>query len=52
MSATELARLQFGFVTVFHFLIVPTSIGLAAFVAYFQTRHYRTGDEKFARAAV
>jgi len=51
MSALDLARLQFGFVTVFHFLIVPTSIGLAFFVAYLQTRHHRTGEERYLRAS-
>jgi cytochrome bd ubiquinol oxidase subunit I len=51
MSALDLARLQFGFVTVFHFLIVPTSIGLAMVVAYLQTKHYRTGDELYLRAS-
>jgi cytochrome d ubiquinol oxidase subunit I len=52
MSALELARLQFAFVTTFHFLIVPTSIGLAAFVAYLQTRHHRTGDERYLQASL
>jgi cytochrome d ubiquinol oxidase subunit I len=51
MSALDLARLQFGFVTVFHFLIVPTSIGLAFFVAFMQTRHHRTGEERYLRAS-
>lgn len=51
MSALDLARLQFGVVTVFHFLIVPTSIGLGFFVAYLQTKHHRTGDELYLRAS-
>jgi cytochrome d ubiquinol oxidase subunit I len=51
VSALDLARLQFGIVTVFHFLIVPTSIGLAVMVAYLQTRHHRTGDEVYLRAS-
>jgi cytochrome d ubiquinol oxidase subunit I len=51
MSALDLARLQFGVVTVFHFLIVPTSIGLAIVVAWLQTRFHRTGDELYLRAS-
>src|SRR5262245_12213773 len=51
MEALDLARLQFGLVTVFHFLVVPTSIGLAFVVAYLQTRHHRTGDELHLRAS-
>src|SRR5262245_12271810 len=51
MDALELARIQFGIVTVFHFLIVPTSIGLAFIVAWLQTKHYRTGDESYLRAS-
>jgi cytochrome d ubiquinol oxidase subunit I len=51
MDALDLARLQFGIVTIFHFLIVPTSIGLAFVVAYLQTRYHRTGDESWLRAS-
>jgi cytochrome bd ubiquinol oxidase subunit I len=51
MSTLDLARIQFGFVTIFHFLIVPTSIGLAFVTAWLQTRHHRTGDEKYLRAS-
>jgi len=51
VTVLDLSRLQFGLVTVFHFLIVPTSIGLAFFTAYLQTRHHRTGDERDLRAS-
>src|SRR5262245_27675639 len=51
MEALDLARLQFGLVTVFHFLVVPTSIGLAFMVAWLQTRYHRTGDELYLRAS-
>jgi cytochrome bd ubiquinol oxidase subunit I len=51
VTTLDLSRLQFGVVTVFHFLIVPTSIGLAFFVAYLQTAHHRTGDERYLRAS-
>jgi len=49
MNALEFARLQFGITTVFHFIFVPTTIGLALFVAVCQTRYQRTGDERFGR---
>jgi cytochrome bd ubiquinol oxidase subunit I len=45
----ELARLTFALTTIFHFVFVPTSIGLACFVAACQTRHYRTGDPTYLR---
>ncbi len=49
MNTLELARLQFGITTVFHFVFVPMSIGLAAWVAYCQTRWYRSKDEVYLR---
>ena len=49
LSALELARLQFGVTTVYHFLFVPMSIGLALAVAFFQTMHYRTGNPMWGR---
>jgi cytochrome bd ubiquinol oxidase subunit I len=49
MTALELARLQFGITTIFHFFFVPVSIGLAFYIAICQTRHYRTGNEMYAR---
>ena len=51
MSALDLARTQFGITTVYHFLFVPLSIGLAMFVAVFQTAHYRTGKDVYDRMA-
>jgi cytochrome bd ubiquinol oxidase subunit I len=49
MTALELARLQFGIVTLFHFIFVPLSIGLAFFVAVLQTAHHRTGKDVYRR---
>jgi len=49
VNTLELARLQFGVTTVFHFIFVPMSIGLAAWVAYCQTRWYRSKDEVYLR---
>jgi cytochrome bd ubiquinol oxidase subunit I len=41
VDATTLARWQFATTTVYHFLIVPLSIGLTALVAVMQTLAYR-----------
>jgi len=49
MTMLDLARTQFGITTLFHFIFVPMSIGLAAFVAVCQTLHYRTGREVYLR---
>jgi cytochrome d ubiquinol oxidase subunit I len=49
MTALDLARLQFGATTIFHFFFVPVSIGLAFYIAICQTLHYRTGKEIYAR---
>ena len=43
MTSLELARLQFGVVTIFHFFFVPVTIGMAVFVATCQTLQHRTG---------
>ncbi|MGO8874172.1 MAG: cytochrome ubiquinol oxidase subunit I [Acidimicrobiales bacterium] len=51
MSALSLARWQFGITTVFHFLFVPLSIGLAFLVALLQTAAYRTKDARYERLA-
>jgi cytochrome d ubiquinol oxidase subunit I len=49
MSTLDLARSQFGITTLFHFIFVPMSIGLAAYVALLETLHYRTGREVYLR---
>ena len=41
MDALLLARWQFATTTVYHYLIVPLSIGLTALVAVMQTLAYR-----------
>ncbi len=50
MTSLELARWQFGITTLYHFIFVPLTIGLAFFVAWYQTRWYRTKEEKWLRA--
>ena len=37
MNSLELARWQFGITTLYHFIFVPVTIGLATFTAYCQT---------------
>ena len=49
MSALDVARWQFGIVTVYHFLFVPLTIGLAPLVAVMQTMWHRTGKESWLR---
>ncbi len=49
VNTLELARLQFGITTIFHFIFVPMSIGLAVWVAYCQTRWHRSGNEIYLR---
>ncbi|WP_426573764.1 cytochrome ubiquinol oxidase subunit I [Aquihabitans sp. McL0605] len=49
MNVVTLSRWQFGITTVYHFLMVPLTIGLGLTVAYFQTRWYRSGDEAYLR---
>ncbi|MGF1647832.1 MAG: cytochrome ubiquinol oxidase subunit I [Kineosporiaceae bacterium] len=49
MEALDLARLQFGITTVYHFLFVPLTIGLAPLVAVMQTLWVRTGHERWLR---
>jgi cytochrome d ubiquinol oxidase subunit I len=50
MDALDLARWQFGITTVYHFLFVPLTIGLAALVASLETAWVRTGDLRWLRA--
>ena len=49
MDALDLARWQFGITTVYHFLFVPLTIGLAFVVAGLQTAWVRTGNERWLR---
>jgi cytochrome d ubiquinol oxidase subunit I len=49
MNTLDLARTQFGVTTLFHFIFVPMSIGLAGWVALCQTLYYRSGNEVYLR---
>src|SRR5262245_6556672 len=48
-DALDLSRWQFGLTTIYHFLFVPLTLGLAAFLAVMQTLWYRSRDEKWLR---
>ncbi|GAA2056775.1 cytochrome ubiquinol oxidase subunit I [Catenulispora yoronensis] len=50
MNALILARWQFGITTVYHFLFVPLTIGLAFLTAGLQTAWVRTGNEHYLRS--
>ena len=49
MEALYLARSQFGITTVYHFFMVPLTIGLSMIVAWFHTRWYRHRREEDLR---
>ncbi len=49
MDVTDIARWQFGIITVYHFLFVPITIGTSALIAAFQTIWLRTGKEEYLR---
>ena len=48
-TAVELARWQFALTTLFHFIFVPLTLGLAPLLAVMQTLWHRTGDDKWLR---
>jgi cytochrome d ubiquinol oxidase subunit I len=50
MNSLDLARWQFAITTVYHFLFVPITIGMAFLVAGLQTAWYRTGKLHYLRA--
>ena len=47
--ANELARWQFATTSIYHFLFVPVTIGLAFLVAILQTAWYRNGNPEYRR---
>ncbi len=49
MTKLDLARLQFAATSIYHFLFVPITIGLAFLVALLQTAWHRRGDEAYLR---
>jgi len=51
MDVIFLSRLQFAITTVYHFLFVPLSIGLALFIAIWETSAYNSGNSEDERVA-
>lgn len=49
MDVLEIARWQFGIITVFHFLFVPLTIGLTLLIAIMETLWVRTRREEWLR---
>ena len=49
MNLLGLCRWQFGITTVYHFLFVPITTGLAFLVAGFQTAWFRTGEDRWLK---
>jgi cytochrome d ubiquinol oxidase subunit I len=49
VSSLDLARWQFGSTSIYHFLFVPVTIGLAFLVAILQTAWHRNGDATYLR---
>jgi cytochrome bd ubiquinol oxidase subunit I len=49
LTTVDLARIQFATTSLYHFLFVPLTLGLAPLVAVMQTVWYRTGDERWLR---
>jgi len=51
VNPLDLARWQFASTSIYHFLFVPVTIGLAFLVALLQTAWYRNGDDTYRRLA-
>ena len=49
LTTVDLARLQFATTSLYHFLFVPLTLGLAPLVAVMQTLWYRGGGEAWLR---
>jgi cytochrome d ubiquinol oxidase subunit I len=49
VSAVDLARLQFATTSIYHFLFVPLTIGLAFLTALLQTAWHRNGRPEYLR---
>ena len=49
MDPLDIARWQFGITTVYHFLLVPLTLGLGPVVVVLQTLYLRTGNERYLR---
>ncbi|GAA3956210.1 cytochrome ubiquinol oxidase subunit I [Gordonia caeni] len=50
MDVVDISRWQFGITTVYHFILVPLTIGLAPMIAIMQSVWLKTGNEAWLRA--
>ena len=49
MDVVLLSRLQFAAATMFHFIFVPLTLGLAFLLAFMETQYVRTGETVYLR---
>jgi cytochrome d ubiquinol oxidase subunit I len=49
VDVVDIARWQFGIITVYHFLFVPITIGMSAIIAGFETMWLRTNNPHYLR---
>jgi len=49
MDPLDIARWQFAITTVYHFLLVPLTLGLGPVVALMHTQYVRTGEQRWLR---
>ncbi len=49
ISTVDLARVQFATTSLYHFLFVPLTLGLAPLIAVMQTMWHRTGNDAWLR---
>ena len=49
MSTVDLSRFQFAMTSIYHFLFVPVTIGLAVLTAVLHTAWYLRRDEGYLR---
>ena len=47
----DLSRLQFATTTLYHYLFVPLTLGIAPYVALLETLHWRTGKDIYRKLA-
>ncbi len=51
MDTLILSRLQFAITTIYHFFLVPLTLGLTIMIAIFESRYVATGNETYKRLA-
>ena len=49
VTTVDLARIQFATTSLYHFLFVPLTLGLAPLIAVMQTKWHRSGNEAWLR---